>query len=237
MDKNSSNVNKKTIKVVNKIYEQLTMLECIRSEMRYFNYDGNDEIIDDNIFKMKELLDNMYELSIQKKCGCPVFKPLKIKEPYTPVPKTPVHNTPKNKVRPSVTTPPDAPRRNILNNILDYDSDDSESNASSNSGSDMSIASDESDESLHVRSWDSVTDTSEDDYIDMDEEESSCGKETSDEESSCCEETSDEETSCYEETDIEGDNSSEEEICVMSVDSDEEYSDADSNYCPYCEEA
>ena len=228
MDKNSSNVNKKTLKTVNKMYEQITMLECIRSEMRYFNYDGNDGIIDDNIFKMKELLDNMYELSIQKKCGWTVFKPIKIEEPVTPEPKTP-----ENKVKPSVTTPPDAPRRNILNDILDYDSDDSESNASSNSGSDMSIASDESDESLHVRSWDSVTDTSDDDYIDIDEEETSCCEETSDEESSCGKETSDEETSCYEETYV-GNTSSEEEVSVMSVDSDEEYSDAESNYCPYC---
>ena len=115
MDKHSSEVNKKTIKVVNKMYEQITMLECIRSEMRYFNYDGNDEIIDGNIFKMKELLDNMYELSIQKKCGWTVFKPLNIEQPVTPVPKTPVPKTPENKVRPSVTTPPDAPRKNILN--------------------------------------------------------------------------------------------------------------------------
>ena len=224
MDKNSSNVNKKTIKGLNKMYEQLNILECIRSEMRYFNYDGNDEIIDGNIFKMKELLDNMYELSIKKKCGWTVFKPIKIEEPVTPEPKTP-----ENKVKPSVTTPPDAPRRNILNDILDYDSDDSESNASDNSGSDMSIV---SDESLHVRSYDSVTDTSDDDYIDIDDEETS-GEETSDEESSCCEETSDEETSYYEETTV-GDTSSEEEVCVMSDDSDEEYSDAESNYCPYC---
>lgn len=222
MDKNSSNVNKKTLKTVNKMYEQLTMLECIRREMRYFNYDGNDEIIDDNIFKMKELLDNMYELSIQKKCGWTVFKPQNIEQPDTPVP-----NTPENKSRPSVTTPPDAPRKNILNEILDYDSDDSGSNASDNSGSDMSIV---SDVSLDVMSCESVTDTSDDDYIDINDEETTSEEE--EEESSCCEETSDEETSDYEETDV-GDTSSE-EVSVMSDDSDEEYSDAESNYCPYC---
>ena len=220
MDKNPSNVNKKTLKTVNKMYEQLTMLECIRREMRYFNYDGNDEIIDDNIFKMKELLDNMYELSIQKKCGWTVFKPQNIEQPDTPVP-----NTPENKSRPSVTTPPDAPRKNILNEILDYDSDDSGSNASDNSGSDMSIV---SDVSLDVMSCESVTDTSDDDYIDINDEETT----SEEEESSCCEETSDEETSDYEETDV-GDTSSE-EVSVMSDDSDEEYSDAESNYCPYC---
>ena len=230
MDKNSSNVNKKTLKTVNKMYEQLTMLECIRSEMRYFNYDGNDGIIDDNIFKMKELLDNMYELSIQKKCGWTVFKPRNIEQPDTPVP-----NTPGNKFRPSVTTPPDAPRKNILNEILDYDSDDSESNASDNTGSDMSIVSDESDECA-VRSWDSVTDTSDDEYIDINDEETTSEEE---EESSCCEETSDEETSDeetsdYEETDVGDTSSEEEEVSVMSDDSDEEYSDAESNYCPYC---
>mgnify|MGYP000954997264 CR=1 FL=1 len=223
MDKNSSNVNKKTLKTVNKMYEQLTMLECIRREMRYFNYDGNDEIIDDNIFKMKELLDNMYELSIQKKCGWTVFKPQNIEQPDTPVP-----NTPENKSRPSVTTPPDAPRKNILNEILDYDSDDSGSNASDNSGSDMSIV---SDVSLDVMSCESVTDTSDDDYIDINDEETT-SEEEEEEESSCCEETSDEETSDYEETDV-GDTSSE-EVSVMSDDSDEEYSDAESNYCPYC---
>ena len=222
MDKNSSNVNKKTLKTVNKMYEQLTMLECIRREMRYFNYDGNDEIIDDNILKMKELLDNMYELSIQKKCGWTVFKPQNIEQPDTPVP-----NTPENKSRPSVTTPPDAPRKNILNEILDYDSDDSGSNASDNSGSDMSIV---SDVSLDVMSCESVTDTSDDDYIDINDEETTSEEE--EEESSCCEETSDEETSDYEETDV-GDTSSE-EVSVMSDDSDEEYSDAESNYCPYC---
>jgi len=181
MDKNSSNVNKKTIKGLNKMYEQLNILECIRSEMRYFNYDGNDEIIDGNLFKMKELLDNMYELSIKKKCGWTVFKPQNIEQPDTPVP-----NTPENKSRPSVTTPPDAPRKNILNEILDYDSDDSGSNASDNSGSDMSIV---SDVSLDVMSCESVTDTSDDDYIDIND-----GEESSSEEYSYCEETNDEES-------------------------------------------
>ena len=68
--------------------KQLNILECIRSEMRYFNYDGNDEIIDGNLFKMKELLDNMYELSIKKKCGWTVFESPNIEQPDTPQ-----HNT------------------------------------------------------------------------------------------------------------------------------------------------
>jgi len=176
MDKNSSNVNKKTIKGLNKMYEQLNILECIRSEMRYFNYDGNDEIIDGNIFKMKELLDNMYELSIKKKCGWTVFKPHNIEQPDTPPP-----NTPENRVRPSMTTPPGAPRKNIINEIIDYESEDSDSDASDNTGSDMSIVSDENN--------DSVTDTSDEDYIDIND-----GEESSSEEYSCCEETTDEET-------------------------------------------
>ena len=180
MDKNSSNVNKKTIKGLNKMYEQLTMLECIRSEMRYFNYDNADEIIDNNIFKMKELLNNMYELSIKKKCGCTVFNPHNIEQPDTPPP-----NTPENRVRPSMTTPPGAPRKNIINEIIDYESEDSDSDASDNTGSDMSIV---SDESLDVRNSDSVTDTSDEDYIDINDE-----KESSEEEYSCCE-TTDEET-------------------------------------------
>ena len=177
MDKNSSNVNKKTIKGLNKMYEQLNILECIRSEMRYFNYDGNDEIIDDNIYKMKELLDNMYGLSIQKKCRWTVFEPHNTEQPDTPPP-----NTPENRVRPSMTTPPGAPRKNIINEIIDYESEGSDSNASDNTGSDMSIVSDES-------SDDSVTDTSDDDYIDINDEE-----ESSEEEYSYSEETNDEES-------------------------------------------
>jgi hypothetical protein len=177
MDKNSSNVNKKTIKGLNKMYEQLNILECIRSEMRYFNYDGNDEIIDDNIYKMKELLDNMYGLSIQKKCRWTVFEPHNIEQPDMPPP-----NTPENRVRSSMTTPPGAPRKNTINEIIDYDSEGSDSNASDNTGSDMSIVSDES-------SDDSVTDTSDDDYIDINDEE-----ESSEEEYSYSGETNDEET-------------------------------------------
>jgi hypothetical protein len=176
MDKNSSNVNKKTIKGLNKMYEQLNILECIRSEMRYFNYDGNDEIIDDNIYKMKELLDNMYGLSIQKKCRWTVFEPHNTEQPDTPPP-----NTPENRVRPSMTTPPGAPRKNIINEIIDYDSEGSDSDASDSTGSDMSIVSDENN--------DSVTDTSDDDYIDINDEE-----ESSEEEYSYSGETNDEET-------------------------------------------
>lgn len=179
MDKNSSNVNKKTIKGLNKMYEQLNILECIRSEMRYFNYDGNDEIIDDNIYKMKELLDNMYGLSIQKKCRWTVFEPHNIEQPDMPPP-----NTPENRVRSSMTTPPGAPRKNTINTIneiIDYDSEGSDSDASDNTGSDMSIVSNENN--------DSVTDTSDEDYIDSND-----GEESSSEEYSYCEETNDEES-------------------------------------------
>ena len=172
MDKNSSNVNKKTIKGLNKMYEQLNILECIRSEMRYFNYDGNDEIIDDNIYKMKELLDNMYGLSIQKKCRWTVFEPHNIEQPDMPPP-----NTPENRVRSSMTTPPGAPRKNIINEIIDYESEGSDSNASDN----MSIVSNENN--------DSVTDTSDEDYIDINDEE-----ESSEEEYSYSGETNDEES-------------------------------------------
>jgi hypothetical protein len=176
MDKNSSNVNKKTIKGLNKMYEQLNILECIRSEMRYFNYDGNDEIIDENIYKMKELLDNMYGLSIQKKCRWTVFEPHNTEQPDMPPP-----NTPENKIRSSMTTPPGAPRKNTINEIIDYDSEGSDSDASDSTGSDMSIVSDENN--------DSVTDTSDDDYIDINDEE-----ESSEEEYSYSGETNDEET-------------------------------------------
>ena len=141
MENQSKTVNKSTLKTINKMYEKLTMLEYTRHELHHTNYDQTDEVIDNNIFKIKELLDDMYENCIQKKCGWSDIQPLNIhirnlssdiNEP----------GTPDNKDRPSVTTPPPAPKKNILNEILDYssdedntDNDDTESEACSASES------------------------------------------------------------------------------------------------------
>ena len=119
MDKQSVRVNKETIKFVNKTYEKLSILKCFREGLRYFNYDSDDEVIDENIDKVYELLDEIYFKSIEKKSSNIVkkneLKPRKlvfdddheeIVEPMTPSPK------------------------NILEHVLEYssssDDDDSE---------------------------------------------------------------------------------------------------------------
>lgn len=115
MEKQSKTVNKSTLKTINKMYEKLTMLEYARHELHHTNYDQTDEVIDNNIYKIKELLDDMYENCIQKKCGFSI-EPITVDldEAITPV-KSHVFST---------CTPPPAPRKNILNEILDYSSDD-----------------------------------------------------------------------------------------------------------------
>ena len=112
MDKQSVRVNKETIKFVNKTYEKLSILKCSREGLRYFNYDSDDEVIDENIDKVYELLDEIYFKSIEKKSSNIVkkdeLKPRKlvfdddheeIVEPMTP-------STPKN----------------ILEHVLEYSS-------------------------------------------------------------------------------------------------------------------
>ena len=49
MDKQSKRINNETIKFVNKTYEALSILKTQREDIRYFNYDHNDEVIDNNI--------------------------------------------------------------------------------------------------------------------------------------------------------------------------------------------
>ena len=129
MDKQSVRVNKETIKFVNKTYEKLSVLKCVREDLRYFNYDSNDAVIDENIDKIYELLDEIYFKSIEKKSTYLVkkdeLKPRKlvfdddheeIVEPITP-----------------------SPRKNILEHVLEYysssdDDDDDDDNDDSEEG-------------------------------------------------------------------------------------------------------
>ena len=74
MDKQSKRINNETIKFVNKTYEALSILKTQREDIRYFNYDHNDELIDETVNRMYELLDDMYHKSIDKKSGWVVSK-------------------------------------------------------------------------------------------------------------------------------------------------------------------
>ena len=59
MNKQSKRISSQTIKFVNDTYEKLSLLHCSRSDIRYFNYENEDEVIDSNIDKIFELLEEM----------------------------------------------------------------------------------------------------------------------------------------------------------------------------------
>ena len=67
MDKTSERVNRLTLEFANRIYEELSTIICHREDLRYFNYDNNDEKIDRKLERMFELLDDIYNSSIEKK--------------------------------------------------------------------------------------------------------------------------------------------------------------------------
>ena len=67
MNKQSKRISTDTIKFVNDTYEKLSLLHCSRCDIRYFNYENEDEVIDTNIDKIFELLQEMYDKSIVKK--------------------------------------------------------------------------------------------------------------------------------------------------------------------------
>lgn len=104
MDKTSDRVNRQTLEFSNRVYEELSTIVCHRGDLRYFNYDHNDEKIDGKLERMFELLDDIYNSSIEKKSGWitskPVLKPKKLVFPeesempnldiHTPEPRTPV---------------------------------------------------------------------------------------------------------------------------------------------------
>ena len=103
MDKMSDRINRQTLEFSNRVYEELSTIVCHRGDLRYFSYDHNDEKIDGKLERMFELLDDIYNSSIDKKSGWisskPVLKPKKLVFPeeelpdvdiHTPEPRTPV---------------------------------------------------------------------------------------------------------------------------------------------------
>ena len=49
MDKNANRINRLTLDFSSKIYEELSTIVCQREDLRYFNYDQNDENIDSKL--------------------------------------------------------------------------------------------------------------------------------------------------------------------------------------------
>ena len=129
MDKQSKRINNETIKFINKTYEALSVLKTQREDIRYFNYDHNDELIDENIERMYELLDDMYHKSIDKKAGWVVkkgkLKPKKLvfqdcKDSVTQTPSTPSPRNPS----PSNPSPRTPVRNKIKVELIDEDEPD-----------------------------------------------------------------------------------------------------------------
>lgn len=118
MDKTSDRVNRQTLEFSNRVYEELSTIVCQRGDLRYFNYDKNDEKIDGKLERMFELLDDIYNSSIEKKSGWmtskPVLKPKKLVFPEEDkMPNVDIHiPSPRTPIKPSKddTTPtPSAP--------------------------------------------------------------------------------------------------------------------------------
>ena len=132
MDKQSKRINNETIKFINKTYEALSVLKTQREDIRYFNYDNNDELIDENIDRMYELLDDMYHKSIDKKAGCIIrkgnLKPKKLvfhdyKDSVTQTPRTPSPRTPvRDKIKVEII---DEDEPDVLETIM-YSSEEEE---------------------------------------------------------------------------------------------------------------
>lgn len=75
MDYTADRINRQTLDFSNRIYEELSTIVCQREDLRYFNYDQNDENIDSKLKKMFELLDDIYNSCIEKKTGWITRKP------------------------------------------------------------------------------------------------------------------------------------------------------------------
>mgnify|MGYP001291496130 CR=1 FL=1 len=105
MDKTSERINRQTLEFANRIYEELSTIVSHRGDLRYFNYDNNDEKIDRKLERMFELLDDIYNSSIEKKTSftdtTPKLQPRKIKFPEENIPELDIHTpsprTPKKK--------------------------------------------------------------------------------------------------------------------------------------------
>ncbi len=151
MDKTADRINRQTLNFSNRIYEELSTIVCQREDLRYFNYDTNDEKIDGKLERMFELLDDIYNSCIEKKSGWisrkPTLKPKKTLfleeelpnvDVHTPSPRkpTPHPNTPvkkkskKNNIKVEITDD-----NNVLDSIL-YSSDSELSDLELEDGSD-----------------------------------------------------------------------------------------------------
>ena len=131
MDKTADRINRQTLEFSNRIYEELSTIVCQRGDLRYFNYDHNDEKIDGKLERMFELLDDIYNSCIEKKTGWITRKPGSLQpnrlvfpdeddmpdvDVHTPEPRTPEPRTPKKPSKEVVTenpTPPTTPQAPI----------------------------------------------------------------------------------------------------------------------------
>ena len=129
MDKTADRINRQTLEFSNRIYEELSTIVCQREDLRYFNYDNNDEKIEGKLERMFELLDDIYNSCIEKKTGWITRKstslqPNKLVFPeednipevdiHTPEPRTPEPRTPKKPSKDDTPpTPPPAPQAPI----------------------------------------------------------------------------------------------------------------------------
>ena len=125
MDKTVDRINRQTLDFSNRIYEELSTIVCQREDLRYFNYDHNDEKIDAKLKRMFELLDDIYNSCIEKKTGWITRKPGTLQpnrlvfpdeadmidvdvhtpEPLTPEPRTPTKHSEKNPIPPTPQAP------------------------------------------------------------------------------------------------------------------------------------
>ena len=135
MDKTADRINRQTLDFANKVYEELSIISCQREDLRYFNYDFNDEKIDDKLSKMFDLIGDIYNSCIEKKTGWlntkPPLKPKKLFpdeglpdiDIHTPSPRTPVKKKKSKKIKVEITD--NKKELDILETIL-YSSDDNE---------------------------------------------------------------------------------------------------------------
>ena len=131
MDKTADRINRQTLDFSNRIYEELSTIVCQREDLRYFNYDHNDEKIDSKLERMFELLDDIYNSCIEKKTGWITRKPATLQpnrlvfpeeddmpdvDVHTPEPLTPEPRTPTKSSKDDITentTPPTTPQAPI----------------------------------------------------------------------------------------------------------------------------
>tara|TARA_Y100000768_G_scaffold238152_1_gene180256 strand:- start:219 stop:911 length:693 start_codon:yes stop_codon:yes gene_type:complete len=121
MDKTADRINRQTLEFSNRIYEELSTIVCQRGDLRYFNYDHNDEKIDGKLERMFELLDDIYNSCIEKKTGWITRKPGTLQpnnlvfpeeddmpdvDVHTPEPRTPEPRTPTKLSKVDITENP-----------------------------------------------------------------------------------------------------------------------------------